>query len=122
MIVCPTLSSDLPDGLLSFWTHPIAISADISKMYRAVELATLDSDFNRFIWRTELNSDILDYVMTSITFGVSATPYFAVQLLHQTATEFGKDHLFAHPRVYDSFYVDDCMIGAETPDQVFNLQ
>ena len=91
-------------------------------MYRAVELAPKDWDLHRFVWRTEPTSDIRDYLTTRVTYGVSASPYLAVQSLHQTATDFGKDHLLAAPRVYNSFYVYDCLPGAETPDQAINLQ
>ena len=69
-----------------------------------------------------MTSDIRDYLTTRVTFGVSASPYLAVQSLHQTATDFGKDQLLAAPSVYNSFYVNDCLPGAETPDQAINLQ
>ena len=53
LMVGPTPSPDLTDVLLTFRTHPIAISADISKMYRAVELAPKDRDLHRFVWRAQ---------------------------------------------------------------------
>ena len=40
----------------------------VNKMYWA------DRDFHRFVWRNNPKDPLLDYRMTRITFGVSATP------------------------------------------------
>lgn len=42
----------LIDVLLRFRMHQIAIVADISKMYRAIELPPADRDLHHFVWRT----------------------------------------------------------------------
>ena len=47
----PTLHPTLEDILLRFRTYPVAISADISKMYCAIELSESDRDLHRFVWR-----------------------------------------------------------------------
>ena len=59
-MVGPTLHSTLTDVLLRFRLYPVAITADISKMYRAVELATDDKDYNRFVWRREPEGPLTD--------------------------------------------------------------
>ena len=40
----------LVDVLLRFRLHRVALTADISKMYRAVELIPDDCDLHRFVW------------------------------------------------------------------------
>ena len=43
LLVGPTVHSTLLDVLLSFRLHQIALVADVSKMYRVIELAELES-------------------------------------------------------------------------------
>ncbi len=70
LLVGPTVHSSLIDVLLRFRLKRIALTADVSKMYRAVELAR---DFHRFLWRSNPDQPLQDFRMTRITFGVSAS-------------------------------------------------
>jgi hypothetical protein len=53
LLVGPTIHQPLIDVLLHFHLFPIALTADISKMYRAVELTKSDRDLHRFVWRSD---------------------------------------------------------------------
>ena len=58
----------------------------------------------------------------SCYFGVAASPYLAVRALQQTAPDFGVDYPQASPHVTHSFYVDDLLAGADTPEEASILQ
>ena len=88
-MIGPTLFPSLSEILISFRKYSVAITADISKMYRAVEIYEQDRDFHRFVWRPDRTSTIQDFRMTRVTFGVAASSYVAVQTLQQTAHDFG---------------------------------
>ena len=60
LMVGLTVFPPLIDILLRFRIHPIMITADISKMYRAVELAQSDGDLH-FIWRPSPDEELRDY-------------------------------------------------------------
>ncbi len=49
LLVGPTVHSSLVDVLLRFRFHRIA---DVSRMYRAIELISEDKDLHRFVWRS----------------------------------------------------------------------
>ena len=49
LLVGPTVHPPLIDALLRFRRHRIAVTADVSKMYRAVELSPSDRDLHRFV-------------------------------------------------------------------------
>ena len=49
----PTLHPTLEQILLQFRTRSVAISADISKMYRVVHLHPSDRNLHRFLWRED---------------------------------------------------------------------
>ena len=52
LLVGPTIHPPLVDVLLRFRLYPVALTADISKMYRAIELTDDDKDLHRFVWRS----------------------------------------------------------------------
>ena len=55
-LVGPTVHSSLVDVLLRFRRHWIALTTDISHMYRTVLLPVEQRDLHRFMWRRELAS------------------------------------------------------------------
>lgn len=117
----PTLHPTLDTILLRFRMHSVALSADISKMYRAVHLDPEDRDLHRFIWREQPTDPLSDFRMTRVTFGVSASPYLAIKTLQQTSHDFAHQYPIASPLVSNSFYVDDLLTGAATPEQAMLL-
>ena len=121
LLTGPTLFPNLDTILLRFRTYPAAVSADISKMYRAVELAEEDRDLHRFLWRANPEDNIQEYRMMRVTFGVSASPYLAVRALQQTATDFGHLHSVASEHTTKSIYVDDLLAGANTTEEASHL-
>ena len=121
LLVGPTLHPNLDEILLCFRTYQVALSADISKMYREVLLAQPDQQLHRFLWSAQPTDQIAEYQMTRVTFGVASTPHLAVRTLQQTAHDHGSDYPNASWHVYHSFYVDDLLAGAETPEAAVQL-
>lgn len=122
LLVGPTVHSPLVDVLLRFRSHRIALTADISKMYRAIDLSPDDKDLHRFMWRKSIKEPIRDYRMTRVTFGVSASSFAAKMAVKQNATDFATDFPAAANVVDKSFYVDDCLTGADSIAQAVTLQ
>ena len=87
LLVGPTVHSSLIDVLLRFRLHRIALTADVSKMYRAVVLTLPDRDLHRFVWRSDLDDQLLDYRMTCVTFGVSASSFAANMSMKQNSLD-----------------------------------
>ena len=87
----------------------MAITADGSKMYRAVHLAPEDKDFHRFVWRSTPTDPLKDFRMTRVTFGVSASSFAAIK---QNALDFEHKFPLASKVVEENIYVDDCLAGA----------
>ena len=121
LAVGPTLHPTLDQILLKFRTYAIAISGDITKMYREVLLHTDDQSLHRFMWRANTTEDWKAYQMTRVTFGVAASPYLAVKTLQQAAQDFGSKMPTAKEHIQQSFYVDDLMGGADTAAEAITL-
>ena len=121
LMVGPTLYPSITDFLIRFRSYKVAISADISKMYRAVELNSAYRDLHHFVWRPNPSSQLKEYRMTRVTFGVSASAFVAIKPLQQTANDHGHQYPIAASHVFKSFYVDDCLAGPDTPDEALEL-
>ena len=93
LAIGPTLYPALDKILIKFRTYPVAVSGDISKMYREVLLHPEDRHYHRFIWRAEVNQPWQEYMMSRVTFGVAASPYLAVKALQQAAKDFGGEQV-----------------------------
>ena len=91
-------------------------------MYRAVELALADRDLHRFVWRSNSRETLKDYRMTRVTFGVSASSFAANMAVKQNAIDHAHEFPLAAEVVERSFYVDDCLSGAASPELAMMLQ
>ena len=121
LLVGPTLQPTFSNILLKFRCYPIALNADISKMYREVKLSTQDKDLHRFIWRASPDLPAQDFRMTRVTFGVSASPYLAVRMLQKTAEDHGEEYPSVTSHIKESFYVDDFLGGANSIQEATEL-
>ena len=117
----PTIQPTLAQTLLRFRRYPIGLSADISKMYREVELDEGDKDSHRFLWREDPLQPVTDYRMTRVTFGISSSPFLAIRTLQQIGKDHGEGHPTVQHHIKESFYVDDFLAGAETVEEATDL-
>ena len=122
LMVGPTVDPPLIDVLLRFRSHRIALTADVSKMYRAIKLAEEDKDLHRFIWRSSPQDTVRDYRMTRVTFGVAASSFAANMAVKQNARDLTLEYPMAAKTVETSFYVDDCLTGSNDVDTAIALQ
>ena len=122
LLVGPTVHSSLIDVLLKFRFHRYALTTDVSKMYRAIKLTQSDRDYHRFVWRRNPTDPLREYRMTRLTFGVSASSFAANMALKQNAMDFSLQYPMAVQRVYEAFYVDDGLTGADSIPETIHLQ
>ena len=89
-------------------------------MYRAITLVASDRD-HRFVWQSHPDEPLHDYRMTHATFGVSAFCFAANMAVKCNATDYALDFLKAAAAVDSSFYVDNCLSGANPKGEAINL-
>ena len=122
LLVGPTVHSSLISVLLRFRMHRIALTADVSRMYRAVLLDPSDKDLHRFVWRSSPTEPLRDYRMNRVTFGVAASSYAANMAVRQNAINLAAQFPLAAQAVHQSFYVDDALTGANSVEEAISLQ
>ena len=79
------------------------------------------TDLHRFVWRKNIKDPLCDYRMTRVTFGVSALSFAANMALKQNANNFATKFPDAAKVVDKSFYVNDCLTGADSIAEAVTL-
>jgi len=121
-LVGPTVHPPLIDVLIRFRRHKVAMTADVSKMYREVIIPEDQRDLHRFLWRGDRAQSIGEYRMTRLTFGVSASSFAANMALRQNVLDHQLDYPQAAIVALEGFYVDDGLVGAESVQDSIRLR
>lgn len=121
-LVGAKLQKDLATILMSFRSHKIALTADIVKMYRQVEVAPVHRKYQKILWRFNPNEPVGVYEISRVIYGQAAAPFLAVRAMQQCA----HDHAIMFPigakAVPNSFHVDDVLTGADTIQEAKRLK
>ncbi|XP_055612444.1 uncharacterized protein LOC129758906 [Uranotaenia lowii] len=86
-MVGPTVQNDLLSILLRFRLHRYAISGDIEKMYRMVQVQQPDQHLQRILWRDTLAEPVKTYELT-----IASAPYLATRYLKKLAEDGSASH------------------------------
>ena len=114
----PDLLNNLFGVILRFRQKPVAVCADISKMYHRVLIPESDQHVHRFLWRDlqpDRKPDV--YVMQVVTFGDKPAPAMAQTALRLTAEE-GRTHSPEAAEVLKrDTYMDDICTSTDTREE-----
>ena len=120
----PSLISDIPDVLMRFRYHQIALAADIEKAFLMVQVAKADRDVLRFLWINDLTSEVPNIVVkrfNRVVFGVTSSPF----LLNGTVRHHVSNYEVEDPQFVNDFlsslYVDDFNGGKDSVPEAFQL-
>ncbi|XP_043063530.1 uncharacterized protein LOC122319801 [Drosophila ficusphila] len=114
ILLCgPTIQDDLVMLLLRFRLSRYALTADIAKMYRQVNVDISDRKFQYILWRDFPGDQLRTYQLYTITYGTASAPYLAVRSLHHLADLHGAEFPIGAAVIRTSFYVDDLITGAD---------
>ena len=120
--VGPTVQQDLYSLVLRFRTYQNCFTADIAQMYRQVVMNPQDRNLQRILWRYSSDEPIQEYQLTTVTYGMTSSPFLATRCLKKLA----EDNLTSHPRAAQvllrDFYVDDLLSGATTLQEAIDIQ
>ena len=79
------LQKDLFGILIRFQFHQVALSADIAKMYRQVQLDDEDKDFHRVLLKYPNDTELKTYRMTIVNYGIASSSYHSIRPLKALA-------------------------------------
>ncbi|XP_036325106.1 uncharacterized protein LOC118738288 [Rhagoletis pomonella] len=126
-LVGPSLQDPLINIILRFRRYPVALTADVEKMFRQVLVAPKDRDLQRILWREAPAEDIRVYRLKNVTYGMACSPYNAVRSLNQCAIDkYNRvsDHnqaITARNTILSSFYLDDFLTSCADTQEAITL-
>ncbi|XP_076660820.1 uncharacterized protein LOC143364269 [Halictus rubicundus] len=110
----PNLLPNLADVLLKWRRHRFVFSADIEKMYRQILVHPEDRRWQRIVWRPAQREGIVDYELSTVTYGLACAPYLAIRCLHQLAQLEEHRYPRGSQAVQRDIYMDDVLTGADS--------
>lgn len=113
LMVGPNLLPSLHQLLLR-WRIP-------EKMYRQILLHPVDRRFQRILWKEKDSSDIQDYQLNTVTYGLACAPYLAIRTLRQLAVDEHSHYPRAAAVLQRDVYMDDVVTGADSIQEALEL-
>lgn len=116
------LQSDIADILLRFRFHAVALCSDIKMMFRMFAIHSEDSQFQRVLWRPAPDSEIVEFVITRLVYGMTSSSFLAQRTLRQVAKDEGHRFPEAAVALLRDFYMDDYVGGAASVEKARELR
>ncbi|UYV72604.1 hypothetical protein LAZ67_10000024, partial [Cordylochernes scorpioides] len=113
----PKIQRDIFVILTGFRAHPIAIIADIEKMFRQVRIHPEGADYQRILWRQTPEQPVQDYRLLTVTYGTTSAPFLAIRTMQQLARDECEEFPTASRVVMSGFYVDDLLTGVSSKQE-----
>ena len=112
----PALQTDLIILLHKWRFLKYVFNADIQKMYRQILVDPKQRAFQRILFRPDSDSDVKEYQLNTVTFGVNCAPYLAIRTMLKIAEDYKESHPIASKIIVHNMYVDDILAGFHTTD------
>lgn len=118
----PKLQQDIVDILTWFRIRPLAFTTDICKMYRQVLVAPEYRPLQHILWRAFPHDQLVEYELNTVTYGLNCAPFLALRVLTAIADGDCVDRDAVRDALLQQTYVDDICVGADSTDEVLELQ
>ncbi|GFU62858.1 DUF1758 domain-containing protein [Trichonephila clavipes] len=121
LMVGPRVQPELFHILIQFRIFSVAICADVEKMFRQIKVHEEDVDWQRILRRDSPTEPIREYLLTTVTYGTSSTPFLSTRTLRQLAIDEQENYPAASRATLSHFYVDDLLSGSATKKGAIQL-
>lgn len=118
----PKLQQEISDLLLQSRLYRYMFTADICKMYRQINMDSSHHQYQHIFWRNDPAEPLIEYALSTVTYGVACSPYQAIRILHQLETDEGANYPAAREILSSQTYVDDIITGENTVELVVKRQ
>ncbi|XP_055603915.1 uncharacterized protein LOC129752147 [Uranotaenia lowii] len=122
LLVGPVVQDDLLSIVMRFRTYPVAVVADIEKMYRQIWLHSADTPCQRILWRFDSDGPLHTYELQTVTYGLGPSSFLATRTLQQVIQDESERFPVAAANGKINFYMDDFIGGAETVSEAIKLR
>ncbi|XP_062538224.1 uncharacterized protein LOC134206512 [Armigeres subalbatus] len=113
LLVGPVVQDELLNQIIRFRKFPIALVADIEKMYRQISMNPADRSLQRILWRFDASEPIQAYELGTVTYGLAPSSFLATRTLLQLVEDEGIPFPNASTAIKKNVYVDDLIAFEE---------
>ncbi|XP_063834411.1 uncharacterized protein LOC135083637 [Ostrinia nubilalis] len=118
----PKLQNNIVDIITALRLDGIVFTADISKMYRNIDLRPEDRQYQDIFWRDSPEETVSEFELNTVTYGVSSSPYLAIRTLHQLAQDHGEQWPRAATALLKDTFMDDIVVTAPSVDVALEIK
>ncbi|XP_060516106.1 uncharacterized protein LOC132695675 [Cylas formicarius] len=116
------LQPDIGAILLIFRLYCVVFTTDIRQMYRQILVSDADHLFQRILWRFDPREAVREYVLSTVVYGLSCSPYLAIRVLRQLARDEGARYPLAARLLDCQTYIDDIIGGTDSLEEARDLR
>ncbi|BES87780.1 Pao retrotransposon peptidase [Nesidiocoris tenuis] len=116
------LQADIVDILVRFRFFEVILIADVRQMYRNIRIYEEHQDFQRILWRFNAEDPIQEFKLTTVTYGVSCSPFLAIRTLHQLVQDEGGPFPLASAAIMHDTFMDDVVKSVPSIAEALELQ
>ena len=113
----PNIQDDLFSILIRLRSHTYAITADIEKMYRQIEIYPTERKYQKILWRENPTEPVRVFTLNTITYGTSSASFLATRSFIQLANDEVNLFPLASITLREDFYMDDLVSGTKIIDE-----
>ncbi|XP_018397776.1 PREDICTED: uncharacterized protein LOC108775824 [Cyphomyrmex costatus] len=108
------VQQDLMSIVTRFRTYRYVLNADISKMYRQIQIEPDQTALQRILWRNSSKESIETYELLTVAYGTAPASFLATRCLKYLAETGSVEYPRAAIVVARDFYMDDLLTGANS--------
>ncbi|GBN84451.1 hypothetical protein AVEN_34470-1 [Araneus ventricosus] len=116
------LQDDLFFILKIFNKHQYAFTANISKMFRQIEINPSQRKYLKILWKERPEENVKVFVLNTVTYGTPSAPFLETRTLQQLAKDESENFPIASKVLLEDFYMDDCLSGTSDINQFMVLK
>ena len=120
----PSLLADIPDVLMRFRYHRVALAADIVKAFLMVRIKEASQDVLRFLWIDDPDNEHPNIVVkrfNRVVFGVASSPFLLNATIRHHVTKYEAYHPQFVSDFLTSLHGDDFKKGTDSVPEAFQL-
>ncbi|XP_050295695.1 uncharacterized protein LOC126735671 [Anthonomus grandis grandis] len=122
LLVGPKLQQNIFSLLLNFRFHEIVFTCDIKQMYRQILVKEEHRSYQKILWRFSQKDPIQEFILNTVTYGVSSSPFLALRTIVQIAKDQKASFPIASQVLQSDSFVDDLATGAHSIQSALRLQ
>lgn len=114
----PVVQKELFDILILFRTYKYIVMVDMKQMYRQILIEPSQMHLQLILWKENLEDPLSCFQLQTVTYGVTSSSFLATRCLVELALRYGEQYPEAASVLLNNSYVDDCLFGASSVNEV----